>query len=432
MAGVTSIAVAVCIVSVGCGLCRMCSDRKSKRASLVHLESREIGRKAISCLGNCLRRPSGGGARAPLWPPNVVGHLCCRRERSAIVMSAKAIAAARPAPGRRSAKSCARCGLPFGPGEKYTIVAEQHFIKCYAPSAAPRSPAAAAWRRPASASATAARNATSSATPALHRLQQAASTRVARRGTRAAGCTRRASRAPCAPNRLTENSTSTTTPTCERCHAQFCAALRRVPNSLQAGGGVRQGEGQGAPPVCFGCAVCATPLNIEASTRRMAAYRTALRRQIWLEVRAVRDADAELDAELPRRQVLQQPRRRDAKVLRLRPPRARRAGGRTTAPPPAACRHRALAAPSVVSPTAVERCRLLRGRSVCNCACPPRCTTSRRRRRSSPPSAPSSPASARRCRRWSACRSRCSTATRSPGWRRRRSTRPGGTSARWD
>ena len=49
-------------------------------------------------------------------------------------MSAKAIAAARLE--RQAAKrknSCARCGLPFGPGEKYTIVAEQHLhIKCYA------------------------------------------------------------------------------------------------------------------------------------------------------------------------------------------------------------------------------------------------------------------------------------------------------------
>ena len=137
VAGVTSIAVAVCIVSVGCGLCRIVqrsevarrTQGRLGRAVLVEPESREIDRKAIVRPQSVVvAAPSAAESRPQLpCPPRRSRRHAWRGKPPSAKIAARA--AASHSVRARSTRS--------SPSNIYTSSATP------APSAAPRSPACA-------------------------------------------------------------------------------------------------------------------------------------------------------------------------------------------------------------------------------------------------------------------------------------------------
>ena len=184
-------------------------------------------------------------------------------------MSAKAIAAARLE--RQAAKRkncCARCGLPFGPGEKYTIVAEQHLhLKCYACPFCGASLSGGGGM----------------ATPGVGVGYCCQKCHIERYAERCAACNKplqpgsrvavhkgRRMHPACFACAVCAKPIDGTFhdhdngPTCERCYtrnfAPRCAACH-VP--FKPAEEYVKVKGKALHPSCFGCAVCATPLNIK-------------------------------------------------------------------------------------------------------------------------------------------------------------------------
>ncbi len=184
-------------------------------------------------------------------------------------MSAKAIAAARLE--RQAAKRkncCARCGQPFGPGEKYTIVAEQHLhLKCYACPFCGASLSGGGGM----------------ATPGVGVGYCCQKCHIERYAERCAACNKplqpgsrvavhkgRRMHPACFACAVCAKPIDGTFhdhdngPTCERCYtrnfAPRCAACH-VP--FKPAEEYVKVKGKALHPSCFGCAVCATPLNIK-------------------------------------------------------------------------------------------------------------------------------------------------------------------------
>ena len=369
-----------------------------------------------------LRRGRRASRRAPLLPPRAIRNCHVRQGDRAARLDRQAA---------KRKNCCARCGQPFGPGEKYTIVAEQHLhIKCYACPFCGASLSGGGGM----------------ATPGVGVGYCCQKCHIERYAERCAACNKPlqpGSRvavhkgrrmhpacfacAVCAKpidGKFHEHDNG---PTCERCYtrnfAPRCAACQ-IP--FEPAEEYVKVKGRALHPACFGCAVCATPLNIKGFYEKNgAAYCTqhyadkfgskcalcATPMLSWTQNFHGDKYCSGHDAEMPKcfgcgRLVPDEP------VGSAAPP----AG----APSPGRSPRRALSSSGARAASTMD------GRSSASCACPPRSTTSRWHGRSSPPSAPSSRASARHSRRWSACPSHCSTATRSPGWRRPRSTRRGG------